>query len=431
MKLKREAEANKNAAGSLCRNADGPRKVECGMKNRYARIKRNLLIIPHFVFSVPHSSRLLLLSLLLTILPILIPAQTKARRPATASKSFEQLAQRASKTREAGQYEEAIKLYQQALQSRPKWSEGWWSLGTIYYELDRYSEASKALKSLLSIDDRSGPAWALLGLSLYQLKNYQQSIACLERASVLGLGDNRELRGVTNYHLAVLFNHFEQYERAYEVWLRVLQDRGESALILQGVGLTMLGLAYLPDETPPEKRELVARTGNATCLAMTNQRETAAREYRSIIADYPSAAGVHYAYGIFLMRDSPDSALDEFRQELLLSPNHIPTLLQLAFEYLKRGEAEKGLPSAEKAVQLDPKMVLARNALGRLLLEAGQINRAVGELEAGVKLESNNPEMYYALARAYSKAGRDADAQRARAEFMRLDKLRRAQGDKH
>jgi predicted Zn-dependent protease len=227
-----------------------------------------------------------------------------------------------------------------------------------------------------------------------------------------------------------LFNRFEQYERAYDVWLRVLRDRGESMLILQGVGLTMLRLAYLPDETPPEKRELVARTGKAAYLAVMNQREEADRVYRSLITDYPGAAGVHYAYGIFLMRDSPDTALDEFRRELEFSPNHVPTLLQLAFEHLKRGEAEKGLPYAEKAVQLDPKMFLARNALGRILLELGQIDRAVGELEAGVKLESSNPEMYYALARAYSKAGRNADAQRARSEFMKLDKLRRANRDK-
>jgi tetratricopeptide (TPR) repeat protein len=374
--------------------------------------------------------RLNLLLLLLTLLPALLAAQTKARRPVAASRSFEQLAQHAAKTREAGQYDEAIKLYHQALRARQKWPEGWWSLGTIYYELDRYREASEAFRSLLSIDDRSGPAWALLGLSLYRLKNYQQSIASLERASVLGMGDNKELRSVANYHLAVLFNRFEQYERAYDVWLRVLQDRGESTLILQGMGLTMLGLAYLPDETPPEKRELVARTGKAACLAVMNQREEADREYRSLITDYPGAAGVHYAYGIFLMRDAPDAALDEFRRELELSPGHVPTLLQLAFEHLKRGEAEKGLPYAEKAVQLDPKMVLARNALGRILLELGQIDRAVGELEAGVKLESSNPEMYYALARAYSKAGRDADAQRARSEFMRLDKLRRANRDK-
>ena len=37
--------------------------------------------------------------------------------------------------------------------------------------------------------------------------------------------------------------------------------------------------------------------------------------------------------------------------------------------------------------------------------------------------------MYFALARAYSKAGRKVDADRARAEFMRLDKIRRAKNE--
>jgi hypothetical protein len=34
--------------------------------------------------------------------------------------------------------------------------------------------------------------------------------------------------------------------------------------------------------------------------------------------------------------------------------------------------------------------------------------------------------MYFALARAYNRAKRPKDAERARAEFMRLDKIRRA-----
>ena len=55
----------------------------------------------------------------------------------------------------------------------------------------------------------------------------------------------------------------------------------------------------------------------------------------------------------------------------------------------------------------------------------GETRRAVQELEAGLKLAPDSPEMHFALASAYARVGRKADAARARAEFQRLDKIRR------
>ena len=39
------------------------------------------------------------------------------------------------------QLDEAIPFYEKALKLNPKWQEGWWSLGTSNYELDRYQPA--------------------------------------------------------------------------------------------------------------------------------------------------------------------------------------------------------------------------------------------------------------------------------------------------
>ena len=122
----------------------------------------------------------------------------------------------------------------------------------------------------------------------------------------------------------------------------------------------------------------------------------------------------------------PDEAMREFKQELLLSPNHVFARLQIAFEFLKRNTPAAGLTYAEEAVKLAPNLFAAHNALGRILLEVGQTERAIKELELGTKQAPDSPEMYFALARAYSKAGRKVEADRARAEFMRLDTIRRA-----
>jgi predicted Zn-dependent protease len=95
-------------------------------------------------------------------------------------------------------------------------------------------------------------------------------------------------------------------------------------------------------------------------------------------------------------------------------------MVQMAFEYLKRGEYNDALPLAEKAVQLAPKMYPARNVLGRVLLELGQLDRSINQLEEGVRLAPSIPEMHFALARAYTRAGRKQDADRERDIFKKL-----------
>ena len=59
---------------------------------------------------------------------------------------------------------EAIVFYNNALRLLPTWPEGWWYLGSIFYDRDRYREAREALGNLLSVQPKNGPAWALMGL---------------------------------------------------------------------------------------------------------------------------------------------------------------------------------------------------------------------------------------------------------------------------
>ena len=357
-------------------------------------------------------------------------AQPAKRRPITASSSsFEQLTKRADEARQAEKLDEAIKLYQQALKQKPNGVEGWWALGTIFYQLDRYAEGRGAFERLVTLEPKGGVGWAFLGLCEYQLKDYPNALSHLLRGRELGLGSDKEIVAVALYHTGILLNRTEQFELAFAVLSHAAKLQGESPALFQALGLTLLRLPYLPPETPPAKREVVLKTGRAGFYMATEQRPIATQEFSELLAVFPKEPNVHYAHGIFLMRDAPDEALQVFEQELQLSPQHVFARLQIAFEALKRNAPAMGLARAEEAVKLAPNLFAAHNALGRILLDLGQTERAIQELEIGIKQAPDSPEMYFALARAYSKAGRKVEADRARAEFMRLDKIRRAKSE--
>jgi Flp pilus assembly protein TadD len=57
-----------------------------------------------------------------------------------------------------------------------------------------------------------------------------------------------------------------------------------------------------------------------------------------------------------------------------------------------------------------------------LLLDTDDYTRAIPELEIAQRAFPNQPKVYFALASAYSRAGRKEDAARARQKVVELNK---------
>lgn len=332
--------------------------------------------------------------------------------PARQVSEFDRVVKLADEARLASKLDEALELYAKALQIRPKWPDGWWYAGAIFYEKDLYAQARDAFRNVVALEPNRAPAWGMLGLCEFQTREYERAITSLQRGRSLGLSDNSELESVVRYHTAVLYIRFEQFEVAFDILKEFLQVGNQSPKVIEAFGLTLLRMPFLPIEVPPDKRDQIVIAGRAGFAMAARHLEEARSAFGTLLERYPDAPNVHYAYGVFLMHQDADAALKEFQRELEISPSHHPAMVQMAFEYLKRGDYDTALPLAEKAVELAPKMYPARNVLGRVLLQLGHVDRAVIELEEGVRLAPTSPEMRFALARAYTRAGRQADARR-------------------
>jgi tetratricopeptide (TPR) repeat protein len=341
-----------------------------------------------------------------------------------AADTFKDLATRADEARLGGRLIEAVRLYREALQLDPEWEEGLWYLGTTLYDLNRYEEAIPPFRQLASMV-RQGPAVALLGLCEFQVRDYERALLDLQKARLLGLGENEQLRSVVRYHAAILLNRFEQYEAAFEALAPFARARQRTPSVVEAFGLSTLRMPYLPTEVPPDHRELVLMAGRATYEAAAYEFQRAGELYRRMVERYPDRLNVNYAYGVFLMtRDRREEGMGYLRKELELHPDNVAALLQIVFEYIDRGDSGEGLEYARKAAELDPGAFAPHHALGRILLDEGKTDEAIPELEAAVRLEPGSPEARFALARAYQRVGRREDAARERAEFNRLNKER-------
>ena len=353
---------------------------------------------------------------------------TSPKRPQaqTPSPAFAQLQTQADQAREAGNLDEAIKLYRKGVTLRANWSEGWWYLATLLYEKDQYPEAARAFKQVTVLTPKVGPPLVMLGLCEFRLNDYDNALAHLRQGRQLGIGDNQDLSKAMRYHEACLMLLKGDFENAEGIFSGLSYDNVNSENLIIAHGLALLRIPQMPNQIDPahRDRELIRRAGYAEHLIAQKNMSDAQQEYERLVADYPKSPNVQYAWGRFLYNQrNEDGAVVAFKREIENSPNHALARLQIAWIRLKDKDAAGGLPYAEEAVRLYPQLPLGHYILGRLLFETGENARALVELEAAQKQAPNEPKIYFSLSRAYAKAGRKADADRARETFARLNKV--------
>lgn len=356
------------------------------------------------------------------------PPTQKAQPPpaAAADPRFDKVVRDAAAARDARRIEESIALYQEAVRLRPSWVEGYWHLGTAFYELDRYADARDAFGRVVRSEPEHAAAYGFKGLCEFQLKNYEEALSDLMQATELGVAGPKDLISAITYHTAVAMTRLEHYEFALSTLQSFARDGTDSPPVIEAFGMALLRIPMTPDELPPNRRELVMLAGRGAYYRAVRRPAAAKPAFELLVQRYPDAPNVHYAYGVYLLDEDPGRAIEAFQQELKLSPGHVPSLLQIAFEYLRQSEWEAAKMWAQRIVELEPRDFAARRAIGQALLETGDVAGSIEHLEAGVKLAPDSPSMRFMLARAYQRAGRPEDAQRERTEFLRLERLVRS-----
>lgn len=352
--------------------------------------------------------------------------KTTPRAAAPASTDFTRTVQAAGAARDAGRIDESIVLYEKAVRLRPSWVEGYWFLGTAFYEIEKYAEAKQAFARVVRLQPKHAAAHGFKGLCEFQLRDYESALDDLTRATDLGVTEPKDLVDAIAYHTAITLTRLEKYEFALSALQNFSRDGNDSPRVIEAFGMALLRIPMVPSELPADRREMVMMAGRGAYYHAARKPAAAKPPFEALVQRYPDAPNVHYAYGVYLLDGQPDRAIEELKQELTISRDHLPSILQIAFEYLRQSDWDAARPWAQRAVELDPRDFTARRALGQVLLETGSTAESIDQFETGVRLAPDSPSMRFMLARAYQRAGRQADADHERAEFLRLDRLVRS-----
>lgn len=379
---------------------------------------------PLFARLAPRSVAVLALGLASGLASGLLAGAMRAQQPRSSpaqAGAFRSLSARAIAARDAQQVDVAIPLFRKALALRPTWTEGWWSLATLDYDANRYDEAALAFQKVVHLDPRQGTARAMLGLCEFELNRDKQALADIEAGKALGVALDPQLRQVVLYHEGELLRRAGEFHAAQLPLSSLCLEGVRSPALVVTFGMAALRMrAPSPPAQDTAQFDVVQHVGRGACLTAQKDFDRARAEFEVAISKDARNPGVYDAYGESLL-DAHDTggAVRAFQQEIKLAPESVLPRLRIAAADYKVDSAA-GLPYAEEAVRLAPKLPFAHYLLGLLLVDTGAYSKAIPHLEIAQRAFPKDARIDLSLGSAYAQVGRPRQAARAREEFLRL-----------
>jgi tetratricopeptide (TPR) repeat protein len=236
--------------------------------------------------------------------------------------------------------------------------------------------------------------------------------ALLEQA--LTLSDDGDWEGAAD----LLRDHLEQFDEdpGVHCWLGV----AERELGMEGVAYERFKRALALN---PEDPYVLATAGNGLAAFDDADAEPALRA-AALIA--PEVALGRLLYGAYLAREGFHAdALRELAAARQIDPDDPQIAYELGVAYALSGDHDRATDALTDAVRLDPEEGWTRVVLGLELLEADQLDEAVGELMAGARLVEDDIEAQLAAALAAAATGREGTAY----EMLERARMRAAEPD--
>lgn len=120
---------------------------------------------------------------------------------------------------ERGQYQEAVRAFQRAVQIDPASETAYLSLGNAQYELGSYEDATEAFRHVIKINPNNSTALFYLGLSLVQQKKYAESIPYFKKAGAL----DSDFQQLSLFYIGEAQSELGNLREASDTWQRAIK----------------------------------------------------------------------------------------------------------------------------------------------------------------------------------------------------------------
>ena len=170
-------------------------------------------------------------------------------------------------------------------------------------------------------------------------------------------------------------------------------------------GLMLLLVLLTPSFAPAQTNNLQARLENAATLIRDHRIAEAEQQLNSILRTAPNeAAALNLLGTIRAQQGRLNEAETLLTRASKIDPSFVPVHMNLAFLYVLKNVPEKTISELKEVVKLEPDNIEANYRLARLLLSRGQTDESIAVIEK-VKSSTQSVVFLTLLGDAYFKKG--------------------------
>jgi tetratricopeptide (TPR) repeat protein len=276
------------------------------------------------------------------------------------------------------------------------------------------------MRRLVELEPGLPQGHGYLGLCEFRTREYGAALESLEKALQIGVPADEPLLRPIQLHAAMLATKAGLFEKSMPLCRALALRFGEWPELVALAGATVLRRPIFPAEVAADDRALVFQMGRAALTAGAGQMEAARRILDGVVKEYDKTPGVHYGYASVLLAGAPEECAVELRKELVVNPEHLPSLVSLAVILKKSEQYDEALGLLQRALAVKPGDLRARYQRATIYLEKGQADEARTELEAVEREAPGIAEVHATLASAYYRLKRKEDGDRQRMLVVQL-----------
>jgi tetratricopeptide (TPR) repeat protein len=327
-----------------------------------------------------------------------------------------------------GEYREAIKCFDKALEINPEFALAWRNKGFSLISLDQAKDAIECVGKSIKIEPNNPYGWNYKGYALFDLGKYEEAIKCFDKAieTEPKNADAWNNKGVALFDLGKYEEAIRCFGEAVEKYNYIMKSFGENCA--EALGLSQK-LAYALNSKGAAFSNLEGHDIEAVdCFTKALQIFEKSKLENPISAD--AIADVWHNVGYIMgMRTDYEKAFEYFKQAIDIREEsakkwhdkvaddwrdkvaddwrNLGFVLSKLKERKEKPEERKAadreaIDYFNRAIEKDPKFLLAWNSLGYFLNSLGEYDEAIKCLDKAIQIQSDQRFPFSHYNRGYS-----------------------------
>ncbi|BAY10346.1 serine/threonine-protein kinase [Calothrix sp. NIES-2098] len=310
-------------------------------------------------------------------------------------------------------YQDALAVYDKAVNIRPNYAQGWYGRGNSLSALKQYKEALAAYDKAIQLQPDYLESWTSRGLVLENLQRYQEAISSFDKALQLE-SKSPEIWNAKGE----AFSNLQQYENAIKAYNQAIELQNNYDTAWYNKGLALHSLKRYEDaiiaydkaiELKPDNQNYWYNRGNS--LVNLNRYEDAFRDYDKAVQYKPNYYQAWLSRGnvLITLRRYPE-AVTSFEQVIKYNANNYQAWYSRGWALHQSQRYQEAIESYNKAIPLKRNDYQVWYNLGNSQYNLQKYEDAIASYNRAVRYKPDHYESWYSRGNALVNLKRYQDA---------------------